>query len=146
MKIPIVAKNVPIVSIAVFRAKIDDRGEQANTGEGKPQRAINAALPVLILVVGVMLGLYVTGHDPSKENESLRDILKAASSYTALMWASLLAVLTGMVLTLGQRIMSLTDTVDAWYRGGRAMGFAMTSVLLGSNTAERLVPHFASFG
>ena len=110
-------------------AKIDTDNEHAGTGEDKPQRAINAVLPVLVLVTGVIIGLFVTGSDGTGA-QSVRDIIGAADSYKSLMWASLLGALTAAVLTLGQGIMSLTDTVDAWYKGGRAMGFAMVILVM----------------
>lgn len=110
-------------------AKIDADSQHAGTGEDKPQRAINAVLPVLVLVAGVIIGLFVTGSDGTG-TQSIRDIIGDADSYKSLMWASLLGALTAAVLTLGQRIMNLTDTVDAWYKGGRAMGFAMVILVM----------------
>lgn len=98
---------------------------------GKPQRVVNAVLPILVLVLGVLGGLYVTGttalDDPAAP---LRDIIGAASSYTALMWGSLLGMMTAAGLTLAQRIMSLEEVVNAWYLGMRSMIFAMVILVL----------------
>lgn len=99
--------------------------------EGKPQRAINAILPLLVLVGGVIGGLYVTGAAASGgDNPPLRDIIGAADSYKALMWGSLLGMVTAVVLTLAQRLMSLDEVVSAWYKGMRAMLYAMVILLL----------------
>jgi len=99
--------------------------------EGKPQRAINAILPLLVLVGGVMGGLYVTGAAAAGgDNPALRDIIGAADSYKALMWGSLLGMVTAVVLTLAQRLMSLDAVVSAWYKGMRAMLYAMVILLL----------------
>ncbi|MCZ6835547.1 MAG: Na+/H+ antiporter NhaC family protein [Planctomycetota bacterium] len=130
-------------------AKIEHETEESRNlqKDDKPQRAINAALPILVLIAAVIVGLFVTGSDGSG-TQSIRDIIGDADSYKALMWASLLAALTAGLLTMGQGILSLADTVDAWYRGGRAMGFAMvilvmawglSSVCTEVNTASYLV-------
>src|SRR5690606_31515458 len=73
-------------------AKVDEaaaQGKELQPDPAKPRRALNAVLPMLVLVVGVLTGLYVTG-----EGESLREIIGTADAYRALMWASLLGVLT----------------------------------------------------
>ncbi len=96
-----------------------------------PCRAINALIPVAVLIFGVVGGLYVTGKGAvGVEDASLRDIIGAADSYTALMWASLLAVMTAAFLSLVQRILTLEQVVDAWYRGLRSMIKAMIILIL----------------
>ena len=107
----------------------------------KPHRAINAVLPVIVLVVGVLGGLYVTG-----EGDGLRDIIGSADSYRALMWASLLAAITAGVLSVSQRILTVDETVEAWYSGVKSMLFAMIILVLAwalSNITEVL--HTADF-
>lgn len=109
-------------------AQIDSEaaeGEHLQPLEGKPQRAINAVLPVLVLVFGVVASLYVTG-----EGDSIRDIIGTADSYKSLMWASLLGVLTAFVLSLTQRILTTAQTVEAWYAGLKSMLFAMIILVL----------------
>ena len=99
--------------------------------EGKPQRAINAALPIMVLVVGVMAGLYVTGKAGVEASDpSLKDIIGAADSYKALMWGSLLGMVCAAVLSMAQRIMSLEEVVNAWYQGMRSMIYAMIILIL----------------
>lgn len=99
--------------------------------QGAPCRAINALLPVAVLIFGVVIGLYVTGKSNlGVEGASLRDIIGAADSYTALMWASLVAVLTGAALSMVQRILTLEQVVDAWYRGLRSMIKAIIILIL----------------
>ncbi len=96
-----------------------------------PCRAINALLPVGVLIFGVVIGLYVTGKSAvGMDDASLRDIIGAADSYTALMWSSLSAVLTGAALSLVQRILTLEQVVDAWYRGLRSMIKAIIILML----------------
>jgi Na+/H+ antiporter NhaC len=97
----------------------------------KPQRAINAALPILMLIMGVMGGLYVTGRNALEISDpGLKDIIGAADSYKSLMWGSLIGMVTATALTLGQRIMSLEEVVNAWYKGLRTMFYAMIILVL----------------
>ena len=98
---------------------------------GKPQRAINAALPILMLVLGVMGGLYVTGKAGVEiDDPGLKDIIGAADSYKSLMWGSLIGMITAAAITLAQRIMSLEEIVNAWYKGLRTMFYAMIILVL----------------
>ncbi len=109
-------------------AKIDEasaEGKELAPKADKPQRAFNAIIPILVLVGAVLAGLYATG-----EGESLRDIIGSANSYTALMWGSLLGVLAAAGLAIGQRILNLEETVEAWYGGLKSMLFAMIILVL----------------
>lgn len=99
--------------------------------EGKPQRAINAALPIFVLVTAVMASLYVTGKaEFASADASLKDIIGAADSYKSLMWGSLLGMVTAATLTLAQRIMTLEEVVNSWYQGMRAMIYAIIILVL----------------
>lgn len=118
---------------------LDDRAvvdpEQADSHElapkeGKPHRAMNAILPVLALVAGVLGGLYYTGVQAVGAEAPLREIIGSADSYRALLWASLLSVLTAGVLSVAQRILTLDEAVDAWYNGMKSMLLAMIILVL----------------
>jgi Na+/H+ antiporter NhaC len=99
--------------------------------DGKPQRAINAVIPIIILVFSVMASLYVTGiTSTDAENPTLRDIIGAADSYKSLMWGSLLGMISAVILTLIQGIMNLEEVVGAWYKGMRSMIYAMIILML----------------
>ncbi len=105
---------------------------------GKPQRAFNAYIPVLVMILGVIGGLYVTGRAAVEDVDqaTLRDIIGKADSYKALMWASLLSMMTAAVLTLGQRIMDLEEVVNAWFQGLRAMLYALIILVLAWSMGE----------
>ncbi|MDX1460088.1 MAG: Na+/H+ antiporter NhaC family protein [Xanthomonadales bacterium] len=105
--------------------------------EGKPCRAINAVVPVLVLVGSVVGGLYVTGMDGLDiENPEIKDIIGNANSYKALMWASFLGMFTAVVMTLSQRILDLEETVGAWYQGLKSMLMALIILLLAWSLGE----------
>ncbi|NND44923.1 MAG: Na+/H+ antiporter NhaC family protein, partial [Xanthomonadales bacterium] len=81
--------------------------------------------------------LYVTGRAAvTTPDPSIQDIIGNADSYKALMWGSFLGVLTAALLTLGQRILTLEQTINAWYRGLRSMLMAIIILLLAWSLAE----------
>jgi Na+/H+ antiporter NhaC len=99
--------------------------EELKIKEDKPVRAVNALVPLVVLVFGVLVGLLVTG-----EGNSIREIVGSADSYAALMWASLASVLVAAALTQAQGILTTSEVVDAWYAGVKAMLFAMIILVL----------------
>jgi len=124
-------------------AKVDDaaEGEELEPPEGTENRAYNAVLPIAVLVGTVLAGLYATGSAAAGPGAGLREIIGEADSYSALMWGSLLGVLTAAALSLGQGILNLEQTVDAWYEGLKSMLFAMIILVLAwglSNITEVL--------
>ncbi|MDH3589848.1 MAG: Na+/H+ antiporter NhaC family protein [Gammaproteobacteria bacterium] len=106
-------------------AHSEDEGKQIEPIPGKPRRAINAIVPVLMLIGGVLTGLFVTG-----EGDTLQDIIGSADSYKALMWASIIAVVVAAGMTLVQRILTIEQTIQAWYAGIKLMLFAMIVLVL----------------
>ena len=125
-------------------AKVDEaaaEGEALQPPAGTPLRAFNAIVPIVVLVGGVLAGLYATGIQVVGAEAPLKDIIGEADSYTALMWGSLLGVLVAAALSLGQGILDLEQTVEAWYEGLKSMLFAMIILVLAwalSNITEVL--------
>jgi len=116
----------------------DQEAEGLRPIDGKPQRAFNAYIPVLVMVFGMLIGLYVTGKEAVADmaDPSLQDIIGNANSYTALMWSSLSSMMAAALLTLGQRIMGLEEVVNAWFHGVRAMLMAMIILILAWSLGE----------
>ena len=101
------------------------QGDQLEPKPNIPLRAINAFVPLLVLIGSLVGGLYITG-----EGASITDIIGSADAYKAMMWASLLGAVTAAVMTTGQGILSGHETVDAWFGGVKAMMFAMIVLVL----------------
>lgn len=98
--------------------------------EGKPHRAINALIPFGILIIVVLGGLYVTGVDSSLENQSLKDIIGNSNAFKAMLWASIAATIVAIGMSVSQRILTLDDTVEAWYEGMKPMLQAIVILVL----------------
>jgi Na+/H+ antiporter NhaC len=106
----------------------DEESENSDTLEPKPDapaRPLNAFVPIIVLVVALLGGLYATG-----EGDSVRDIIGDADPYKAMMWASFIGALTAAAMSIGQRILTTHETVDAWYGGARATLFGMIVLVL----------------
>lgn len=104
---------------------IEDDMKQVQAKDEVPHRALNAVVPILVLVVTVIGGLFASG-----EGDNLREIIGSADPYQALMWGSLLGVVTAAVLSLIQRILDLGETVAAWFTGVRSMLLAVVILIL----------------
>jgi Na+/H+ antiporter NhaC len=102
----------------------------AGTNAEPAARARNAVIPIMVLVVVTFAGLWVTGRSEAGADASLRDVIGSADPYVALLWSSLLAVLTAIVLTVAQRLMSLANALEAWLTGVHAVLPAMLILLL----------------
>jgi Na+/H+ antiporter NhaC len=106
-------------------AQAEAESEVLVPSEDTPKRAFNAVIPIVVLVVGVLGGLFATG-----EGESIREIISSADSYKAMMWASLLSVIVAVALSVGQRLLTLEEAINAWYAGMKAMLLAIIILVL----------------
>jgi len=93
--------------------------------KGVECRARNALLPILTMVTGVVAGMFVTG-----EGETLRKIVGSADPYKSLVWGSLFGSLLAIALSVGQRVLTLGESVAAWFSGARAMLYAIFILVL----------------
>ena len=95
---------------------VKEEGIKTEIADHIPCRAINAVLPILTLILGCFIGLYLSG-----EGHSLRQRLGSADVYQALLWGSFLGAAVAGGLTWGQRILSLNEIVHAWTNGVKVM-------------------------
>lgn len=94
----------------------DDTGDELRAKADIPLRTINAWLPVVVLVVATVAGLFITG-----EGDNLREVIGSADPFNTLLWGSLLAVLVAAVLSVSQGILNMQETVGAWFAGVRGV-------------------------
>ncbi len=121
---------------AVTAASMDRRGQekqQHEMAEFEPidqtrTRAVNALIPVLVVIFGTLIGLLYTGYNPEVWADSSIGFMRKLSitigdsnSYTALIWASLSGVLIAVTLTISQRIMSISETMESLLTGFKTM-------------------------
>lgn len=78
--------------------------------------AINAVLPILVLIVTTIAGLYATG-----QGDSLRAVLGSADPFKAMLWGSLASLLSAVIVTLARRAMKPGELVAAMEDGFKPM-------------------------
>ena len=119
---------------------------------GAPLRARNAIIPVLTVILMTIIGLADTGlgsvhgglaNPPASDGwgatwaameggffGKLGEVVGAADSYVALLWASISGVVVAVVLTVGQRIMNIGQTMGSLTSGFKAMFSAVIILTL----------------
>ncbi|MEM7026341.1 MAG: Na+/H+ antiporter NhaC family protein, partial [Pseudomonadota bacterium] len=107
-----------------------DEARERAARTDRPMRAVNAVIPVLILVCGTFAGIYLTGSAGSAPDASLHDIIGNGDPFVAMIWASSSAVVVAAAMTLAQRILNLAEIVDAWFAGARSMLLAIIILTL----------------
>jgi Na+/H+ antiporter NhaC len=110
--------------------------------EETPKRLVNAVVPIVVLVGVTLVGLVVTG-----EGDNIIEVMGDGDAFSALLWGSLLAVIVAGVMSLGQRILTLGQTIDAWFSGLKSVlyvviiltiAWALSSLTEQLGTAEYL--------
>ena len=104
--------------------------------EGAPLRWYNAAIPVLTVVIVVLLGLYFNGASEVGRGASLWDTFGAADPFKAILWGSLAGCLVAIGLATTQRILSLSEALEGWLAGIRAMTMGFVILTLAWSLGE----------
>ncbi len=109
-------------------------------------RAINAIIPVITVVAGVIAGLYITGKGAILGGSdldliasikaapfsfvSMRDIIGNADASVAMTWAAFTGSIVAIVMVVFQRILSLQEALEAWMDGAKSLFMAAVVLLL----------------
>jgi len=105
--------------------------------EGVKPRAVNALLPVFIVVFGTVAGLLITGYSPEVWSDAemsfgkkLSTTVGQSDSYKALLWSSMGALIAAILLTVAQKIMTFTEAVETSIDGFKTMITAVIILIL----------------
>ena len=97
------------------------------SGEPKTAHAIDALVPLLVLILGTIVGLIITGYDASVWQSDigffpkLSATIGAANSYQSLLWASILALVTAVLMTLLRGTLGFKKTMEEMIEGFKTM-------------------------
>ena len=111
--------------------KLEQDQERSSTSEDLqvkmdiPYRAINAVLPISILVISMVAFIFTTG-----QGNTIKDILGSADTFAALMHSTLLSTIMATGLSVGQRILSINEVFEAWYNGLKFMVMGMLVLIM----------------
>ena len=130
LKAEIRARNGQVKPVAL-EALPAMEGDELEPKSNIPLRALNAFVPIIALLGALAASLWHTG-----SGDSLTDVLGSAEPYKSMMYASFAGVLVAATLSIGQRILSVHETVDAWYGGVRATLFGMIILVLAWSLAD----------
>lgn len=96
--------------------------------EQEKGHAIDALIPLVVLIVGTIIGLIATGYDAVVWSDAgqgflgkLSITIGAANSYQALLWSSLLSLLTAIIVTLIRRKVKFGKVMEASVEGFKSM-------------------------
>jgi Na+/H+ antiporter NhaC len=121
------------VSAATFTAS--DFSEKSELfGNEDKAKWYNGVVPILVLISVTVFGLIFTGIESLKEQGiaeyGIRDIISNSNSYLALLWGSFSACVVAALMIVAQRLLTLRQTVDAWFAGIRSMFLAVLILTL----------------
>ena len=109
------------------RLKEDFCSEKSDNVE-QPAHSIDALVPLLTLIFGTILGLFATGYDASVWHDSNLDFFAKlsttignANSYTALIWSSLLSLLSAIIMTLLRGSLEFGKIMEEMIEGFKMM-------------------------
>jgi len=99
-----------------------------------PRRWWNAAVPVILVVATTFVGLYVTGRESltadGATSFSLSSVIGASDPFTVLLWASLVGLSASIVLAVGQRALTMRESLEAMVNGFKSMLMAFVVLTL----------------
>jgi len=98
--------------------------------EGVRQVWWNAGIPVATVILVVIVGLYTSGSASTAPGASLMDIFGAADPFATLLWGSLAGCLMAMLLSVGQKTLTIQECIDASLAGMKSMMIALIILAL----------------
>ena len=94
----------------------------------------NAAVPILIILFGTIVALIFTGINSLEEKGiyeyGLQEIISSSDSYKSLLYASSIAGIVAIVMTVSQKLLKLEESIKAWHLGVQSMLLAVIILVL----------------
>ena len=102
-----------------------------NADPDKPKRWYNAFIPVLTVIIVVCVGLIYTGWVSVQEQNiaisgqpfirQLSLLVGNSDAFGVLSWAAFSGSIIAIILAVSQRLLRLSESIDAWVKGIRSM-------------------------
>ncbi|MFQ6082000.1 MAG: Na+/H+ antiporter NhaC family protein [Candidatus Aminicenantia bacterium] len=100
----------------------------------KPARWFNGLIPIVVVILVALFGLYYTGKQnliaSGDFSFTIGNIISHSDSYRALLWASFSGCLVAILMTLFQRLLKLAEAIEAWFNGIKSMLLAVLILIL----------------
>jgi len=115
----------------------EDTFDEFDEKEGVEPKAFNALIPILVIVLGAVLGMLYTGYSESVwlNNDlgffrKLSITIGNADSFISLLWSSVTGLFVAIILTLMQGMMKLGEAIETAIEGYKTMLPAMFILIL----------------
>ena len=112
----------------------DMDADELTAKKGAPLRWYNALIPVAMVIVTTLAGLWYTGVQSTSLTASelqsmsvvhyISTVIGNSDSFAVLMWAAFIGGFTAVLLAIFQRILTLNESILAWVSGVKAMVMA----------------------
>jgi len=89
-----------------------------------------AIVPIVSVILIVAIGLYASGVQAVGSDAGLREIIANANSYAVLLWAAFGGSIIAAGYAVAKRNLDVSETVDAWVTGCKAMVIAVLILVL----------------
>ncbi len=117
--------------------KSDELSREFTMKEGVKPRAINAIIPILIIIFGAVWGMWTTGYSDEVWNDAtysftrkISIIIGNSDSFTALLWSSMAGAVVAIIMSVSQRILKLGESISSGLEGFKTMIPAMSILVL----------------
>jgi len=108
-----------------------DEDQALQPPDGQSRHWIYAFIPLLIVIAITFWGMWATGYqailieggDP--DSATLWTIFGKGNASQALLWGSIVGTLSSLVLTIGFKLLTLSDCLDAWVIGAKSVFLAV---------------------
>ena len=110
--------------------KNSNQDEEIKISNNIKPRWYNAIIPVLILIFGTIISLIIIGKKAVGHDAGLMEIIAASDSFQALLWASIIATIVAIAMTISQKILSLKTTIESLINGFKTMLTALIILVL----------------
>jgi len=118
----------------VIIKNLDDTSDALGKDSAEKARWYNGIIPLFVFIFGTIAGLIFTGIDSLNEqgitDYGVQEIIGNSNSYLALLWSGFSACIVAAIMILSQKILTLNETVDAWFTGVRSMFLALIILTL----------------
>jgi Na+/H+ antiporter NhaC len=141
--------------INLYKAKHDPKLDHYNLWkdkiaedekEQKVSHWTNAAIPIVTLIFGTVVGLLITG-----QGGTIQSVIETADSYKALLWGSLLALVIAVVISMVKNLLDMEDMLKGMMEGMHTMfdgllilvmAWALSAITVELGTADYLISVF----
>jgi len=106
---------------------------EGSVSEDVPGRLLNALVPIVVVVLVAAIGIYVDGRSKVLSaglDPTLRAVVGAASSSSAILWATGAGCIAALALAVGTGALTFSKSIDAWMGGIRSMVYAVVILIL----------------